>query len=189
VFDQVYGWLDHAFEQSDLVIEVTQAQQTRRVDLARATLEDKAAQRLAPLLDALPDSAPILLTPRTARLPGLEALLRRAGARTQVLPDDALARGCLDHLERITGGELRLVTRLPHSAGTGPDPAGSAPEAGEAGATPERATHALRGTTAFPLSAVAAQLGIERDGDGFRVRPGDRIRHDGVDFLIIQVET
>jgi hypothetical protein len=201
VFDQVYGWLDHAFEHGDLIVEVTQSQQTRRVDLTRATLEDKAAQRLAPLLDALPDSGSILLTPRTARLPGLVALLTRAGAQTQVLPDDALARGFLEHLERITGNgdDLRLVTRLPRSGGTGTTPAtgsdaASAPESPAAApvedsVTAQRATHALRGTRALPLSAVAAQLGIEHDGDGYRVQPGDRIHRDGEDFLIIQVET
>lgn len=186
VFDQIYHWLEHAAARADLVIEVNQAEQTRRVDIARASLEDKAAQRLAPLLDVIPGGgARVCLTPRAARLPGLQTLLAGAGAEPVAVPADALARGCLDNLSRICADEdgLRLVTRLPHAGG-----AGEAPTAGPPRLDMPAATHALRDGTATPLSALASRLGLDPQAPGYGVRPGDRVSVDGADYLIIHVE-
>lgn len=207
VFDQVYGWMRRG-GQGDLLVEVLHADQTRRVEVGRAALEEKAAQRLAPLLDARGDASPIYLSPRSARLPGLQDLFARAGIATYSVAQDAVARGCLTHRGLIAGdgGDLRLVTRLPHH--TQATPAEAAPEPApasepQAGAAP---THALRDAEARPLDSVATVLGLERNGDGFSIEPkagvrlngeaigrstrlqaGDRISLDGADYLLIRV--
>jgi hypothetical protein len=199
VFDQVYTWLardDHA----DLVIEVFHGGQTHRVELGWATLADKAEQRLRPVADALSGDVPVYLSARSARLPGLERLLRGTGIETSPLPADAVPRGCLDHLALITGGaELRLITRLPRSASR-QDPQPAVPEAALT------ATHALCGHEAVPLAALADQLGLSRAAGGFelrgdadvrlndlpvtqpaRLRAGDRIAAGDDRFILIHV--
>ncbi|MEQ8483519.1 MAG: hypothetical protein RIB46_04075 [Pseudomonadales bacterium] len=206
VFDQVYRWMQRG-GQGDLLVDVLHGDQTRRVEVGRAALEEKSAQRLAPLLDARGDASPVYLSARSARLPGLRDLFARAGITTVTVADDAVARGCLAHRGLITGhgGDLRLVTRLPHRTTAAPAAAAPAAEARPAGAAP---THALRDAEARPLDALAAALGLEQDDDGFRIAPrggvmlngtavngstrlraGDRISLDGADYLLIHVGT
>jgi hypothetical protein len=203
LFDQIFERARQGASSGDLIFEITQGEHSRRVELARSVLEDKAAQRYRLLVDALPDGARVLLSARSARLPGLPGLLNGAGIGTFALPEDALARGCERHLEAILtpGEELHLVTRLPFAA---PPPVA---ESVEAPAAPGVPTHALHGIHAIPLGSrrlafatvhhgttvlVKAQEGV-RLNDAAVVRDtaleaGDRIGCGADEFLIIHVE-
>jgi len=111
VFDQVWSGTAAA----ELAFELTQGDHTRRVELSRQLLEDKGAQRFHAIVERVPAGAHLLLTARSANLPGLSRALKQAGLTFSVLPDGAVAAGCERHLAEIVpaDGELRLVTRLP----------------------------------------------------------------------------
>lgn len=202
LFDQLYGWIEGGAIGSELAVEVVHADSTRRVEIGRALLEEKTAQRLQPLKEMLPGDTEVFLSARSARLPGIHRVLADAAIAVNDLPEDALARGCADHMASILSpdGELRLITRLPaiRAAVTSelpPEP--SAPP-----------THVLLGFEAWPVTAVP-RLPIVTDGadDGaLRLRPGsgarvngapadperslaagDRISFEGDDYLLIQV--
>ncbi len=199
LFNQVYDWVNAGAERPELVVEIVHGDHTRRVELNRSALEDKAEQRFRQLADALPRGARVFLSARSARLPGLHRTLRALDIEPLALPADALPRGCLDNLPHIVpeDAELRLVTRLPHRGTVIPS----------AAAVPERpaATHALRGAEALPLGSPALALPVERDGEAFLLRsadalvngarptapralhPGDRVTLGEEEYLIIAV--
>ncbi len=118
LFNQVYDWIERGAGERELAVEIVHAEHTRRVELGRAVLEDKANQRLRQLADAVPRGADLFLSARSARLPGLQRTLDALEIRAIPLPEDALTRGCLNHLQLIVpaDGELRLVTRLPRDS-------------------------------------------------------------------------
>ena len=187
LFNQLYDWIESGGEGQELVVEVVHADHTRRVELGRGLLEDKAEQRLRQIADVIPAGADVYLSARSARLPGLRRTLEDLQARTVTLPDDALPRGCLDNLRHIVpaDGELRLVTRLPvagarverEAVDAAPQPADSAAptdssarmdSSAETDSSARRGsstpTHALRGHEAWPLADDDSVLPTSRDG-------------------------
>ncbi len=116
LFNQLHGWIEDHPEQTELALEIHQGDQTRRVELSRSLLAQKAAQRFNQLLDAIPEDCPVFLSARAARLPGLQQTMTQQLRLLQVLPAEAPALGCLNNLPEILRGEgdLRLITRLPH---------------------------------------------------------------------------
>lgn len=157
LFNQIHDWLERGADGPDLVVEIDHAEHTRRVEISRALLEEKAQQRLRQIADAVPPGADVFVGARSARLPGLHRTLEALQARVTVLPGDALTRGCLEHLDRIVprDGELRLVTRLPHGGSRAERPATveAAPEAATEAAT-EAAAHTVPETTSATADAA-----------------------------------
>ncbi|MFU8816493.1 MAG: FHA domain-containing protein [Pseudomonadales bacterium] len=212
LFDQLYDWIHAGAQGSDLLVEIHHQEHTRRVELSRSLLEDKAEQRFRQLSDVLPRGAQVLLSARSARLPGLTRALTALHMQAVPLPGDALSRGCVDNLAHIVpaDGELRLITRLPHGRAA---QAARQPEEPEAPAETSQAaaaslpTHLLQGHHAWPLTAAELPLPVSQAESGFLLRaqpgtqlngatlerdaplqPGDRITVGGEEYLIIQVQ-
>jgi hypothetical protein len=179
LFDQVYGWINSGAEGSDLVVGIDHHDHTRRTEVARGTLEDKGEQRFRQLSDALPRGAHVFVSARSARLPGLARALAALHVQAVPLPASALTRGCLGNLDQILprGGELRLVTRLPHGS--------VLKEVARPTALPTQAldntpTHVLHGHQAVSLAAAAGDLlPIVADGQGFTLRAEPHVRLNG----------
>ncbi len=116
LYDQVYDWV-HSETTKEIAVEILHEGHTRRAEVSRTLLADKAKQRFKSLEDVLPDGAHVLLSSRSANLPGLIPALTDAGYTTSVAGIHALAEGCLNHIDliRSSAGELKLITRLPHS--------------------------------------------------------------------------
>ncbi len=200
LFNQVYDWIERGAGDRELVVEIIHADHTRRVELGRGVLEDKANQRMRQLADVVPRGAELFLSARSARLPGLQRTLDALEIRAVPLAADALTRGCLNHLRLIVpeDGELRLVTRLPRQASTStPEPA----RVPEASAAP---THALRGHEAWPLEdaplpvhrengrvMIEAEPGLRLNGAPLErpgaVTAGDRVAVGEQEYLLIHV--
>lgn len=203
LFNQVYDWIEGGAKGGELAVEVVHADHTRRVDIARGVLEEKAHQRLKQIADAVPRGADVFLSARSARLPGLHLTLEALQNPATDLGDDALVRGCLHNLSLIVpdDGELRLVTRLPLEAGPADTPASGAP-APEPAAAP---THALNGHEARPLEdgplplrrengrmMLDPQPGLRLNGEPVQhasaLAAGDRVVMGEREYLIIRVE-
>jgi hypothetical protein len=214
LFNKVYEWIEHGAPGQELVVEIAHGDHTRRVELNRALLEDKAEQRIRQLTDAIPPGSQVFLSARSARLPGLRRTLEDLRVDATVLPDDALPRGCLRNLQHIvpTDGELRLVTRLPMAASP------AQPTAAPADAPPERTapaqptgaaapTHALQGHRALRLDGSQRPMALRPDGSRWMVEPaagvllngeplvraselvaGDRVAVGEQQYLLIRVE-
>jgi hypothetical protein len=201
LFNQVYDWADQGAGSSDLTVEIDHAGHTRRVELGRAALEEKAGQRFRQLADAVPMGSQVFVSARSARLPGLRLALHALQAEIVELPGEALAGGCLQNLAQIIpeSGELRLVTRLPASSGMrreAPAPARAAP------ATPTHVVYdgvavTLRNSS-LPVRCDAGNWFLDgaaeaalNDGPvhhAHPLAPGDRIRVGDREHLIIRVE-
>jgi hypothetical protein len=203
LFNQIYDWIEGGADSQELVVEIVHAEHTRRVELGRGVLEEKAEQRLRQISDALPRGAHVYLSARSARLPGLRRTLDDLQVNTTVLPADALTRGCLLNLSHIApdDGQLRLVTRLPSAAQAPADTPAPVP-----GRRPAP-THALRGHEAWALEGPRAPLPLRRE-DGQLVlqaehgvllngappaglcvlAPGDRVAVGEREYLIIRVQ-
>jgi hypothetical protein len=115
LYNQVFDLFWSGSTDRELAFELVQGDQARRVEISRALLEERGAERLRHIAELLPRGTPLLLTPRTAALPGLVPALQEARLAVTILAGDALARGCEANLRHIVpdGDELRLVTRLP----------------------------------------------------------------------------
>ena len=103
---------------TDITVDIQHADQRRRVEVSRvARWNRKPAQRYARLLESLNGGMAMLLsgrdiaTARSARLSAQRRIVRR-----HVMSIDAVAEGCTRHLDQIHcgGGDLHLITRLPH---------------------------------------------------------------------------
>lgn len=156
LYNQVYDWVLGAHVRTEVAFQVAHNDQQRRVEVPRSQLEQKAAQRMDRLIDALPSRQPLVLSARAARLPGLTAHLKRAGFELTLLAADAVAAGCNQHmgLVRTVDTELRLVNRLPHTNGVISTANESQPEP----------THLLKDNVARPLASVGSLLIEPRDG-------------------------
>jgi len=119
LYNQVYDWVLGAHVRTEVAFQVALNDQQRRVEVPRSQLEQKSAQRIDRLIDALPARQPLVLSARAARIPGLGSHLKRAGFELTLLAADAVAAGCSQHmgLVRTVDTELRLVNRLPHTSG------------------------------------------------------------------------
>lgn len=172
LFDQLYSWVDGGAAAPELAIEIRHGDHSPRVELGRTVLEEKATDRLQQLTDAIPRGAQVHVSARAARLPGVRRVLQQMGVSAETLPDDALPRGCLQHLDRIIArdGDLRLITRLPRASSataTEPDPEAAA-------AAP---THALSRHEAWPLEN--GPLPVHRSGDRLLLDAGPDLRVNG----------
>lgn len=211
LYDRLPGWIEQLANAPNLVLELDSGGRTHRVSLARETLEDAIAERVAELAETLlpqvhARNATVLLSDRAAAVPGLATRLAPAIA----LAPHAVALGAIAHRERIVGdsNELLWVTRLPRRAIATPHSASSA-----------RPTHGLVGARARALptdgqpQALAAWLpgapGMLRTADAGLVlehasaavrvngepalvtralRAGDRLSFDGQELRLIEVE-
>ena len=200
LFNRVYDWVEGGAGNGELVVEIVHAEHTRRVELGRSLLEDKAEQRFRQLADALPRGSRVSMSARAARLPGLRAALAALQIDATALPAEALSQGCLANIARIApgNGELRLVTRLPHVSGATRAAATAAVEAAP--------THLLHGGVARPLTAAGISLPISRRAERFvldaapglklngvhldtatTLKAGDRIVAGSDEYLVIRV--
>lgn len=212
LFNQLYDWIEHGAQGPDLVVEIVHGDHTRRVELNRGVLEEKSEQRLRQMADALPRGSTAFLSARAARLPGIEGALDALQVRSSTLPGNALTRGCLHNLRHIVpeDGELRLVTRLPHTSGGRETTTPVTPAADH----PPAPTHALLGHEAWPLTGgqwtlggsrrplslrhddgrivLEAESGVQLNGEPLESpRPlsaGDRVAVGEHEYLMIRVE-
>lgn len=214
LFNQVYDWVAEGAGAPELIVEIVHGDHSRRVELGRGVLEEKAEQRFRTLADAIPSGGRVYLSARSARMPGLRRALEALQVDAVTLPDDALPRGCLDHLGSIVpaDGELRLVTRLPHGGrlprgGREPHDDNEQAPAGEADVAPPGPppTHALQGHEAWPLTGELpfrltsdqgrvwlqpegqSQLNGETLERPQAIRAGDRLLCGGREYLFIRV--
>jgi hypothetical protein len=179
LFNQIYDWIGAGAGTPELVVEIVHADHTRRVELGRGLLEEKADQRLRLVADVVPSGARLFLSARSARLPGLRRTLEALQIQATALPDGALAEGCLKNLAHIVpaDGELRLVTRLPRAQQTSSEapPVTPAPVPNDL-PTP---THALRGHDAFALEGSRPPLPLTRSGDQLMLAAEHGVRLNG----------
>lgn len=212
LYDQVFDWVtSEDVPNAEMGIDVDYRDQVRRVELPRSLLEDKAQQRFNRLGDGLPDDAYVVLSARSARLPGLKQFLLQRGYEFTVLASDALAQGCEANIAQICSadGSLRLVSRLVLSEShaqqsPGAEPAGSATPA-QPVAHP---THALSNNIAIAVGAAGQPLPLNDGQDGVylddsenlllngkpssaqaRLNVGDQISSGERVFVMIRVET
>ena len=202
LFDRLDDWLDALTRRAEIDLELQTSSQVHRVSMSRERLVTKVAPRFALLADAvasaLPPGGSVLVSAALGRLPGLlETFAERLGETPEVLAEEAVVRGAMDHEEGIRhdGEALRFVTRLPRRIATAP---AAAPEAAPpatpaeapaaaastdgavttsapaAQADPDAPTHVLLGHHAWPLTADRVSLGGEGGiaGDRYPVRLG-----------------
>lgn len=196
LYDQVLASIQTLSATLDtLPFEIEQSGQTRRVELKRAELENRGAQRLQTLVERLPRGTDLLLSPRAQRLPGITAACARMRINPVALADDALPRGCAAHLAFITAGaELRLVTELPArrkvpvpvvttAAGiTDTTTASSTTTRTEPTViSPQRQgpTHLLLGHRALPLGHPDCPVRVLQHGSITLLRPGPDVTLNG----------
>jgi hypothetical protein len=211
LFDQIFDTAWTGAGGRELAFELVQGDVTRRVELGRQLLEEKAAPRYRTITARLPAGAHVLLTARSAALPGLLEALEDEARTVTILNHDALPRGCAANLDAIVTGPLglRLITRLPRrlapesSQANASGAAEGSPTAGTAGLP----THVLAGNRAIPLGHRDLGFGVVRHGAVSLLRPvdgltlngsaifrdtalelGDRIEYRGHDYLVISVE-
>lgn len=170
LYNQVYDWVLGAHLRSEVAFQVSHNEQHRRVEVPRGQLEQKAAQRIDRLIDALPARQPLVLSARAARMPGLASRLQAAGFELIHLSADAVALGCNQHmaLVRTADIELRLINRLPNGHGT----LSSTPE------SQPSPTHLLKDHLARPLAAAVA-LAVEQREDGLYLLPAADLTLNG----------
>jgi hypothetical protein len=169
LFNQVYDWATGAHHGEAVAVEVVHGEQQRRIEVPRTALEQKAAQRIDRLLDALPAGASLMLSARAARLPGLGARLKAGGFEVVLLTGDAVAAGVDAHLNliRADDGNLRLVNRLPHDQPLTPQ-------------TPQPAlapSHLLKAHRAFALDRTG--IALRQTGDGVWVAADPSVTVNG----------
>lgn len=160
VFDQVYACVANAASRSEreLVVETEHRGNVRAVALPWGVLAEKSRQRYERLAQRLSPGTPVLLTERTARLPGLLELLGAAGHEVLSLPAAAARDGArsVAALPAAAAG-VSFVTALPRHAAPQPTAA-------------PLGTHLLCGNVAVPLAeAFDARLWPEAAGAAFRI--------------------
>ncbi|MCZ6643779.1 MAG: hypothetical protein O7F71_19565 [Gammaproteobacteria bacterium] len=197
LYDQVYDWLQGE-PANEICVEILHEGHTHRAEVSRTLLADKARQRFRNLGDVLPEGAHVLLSSRSADLPGLADTLTDAGYTTSTCAVHALAEGCANHIELIRSPvrELKLVTRLPHlQESTVIERVAQAP------------THILVGNNAVPIATnglplklehkkrqvlLRAQEGVTVNGQTVKdetvLNIGDEIMHGELSYRMIVVE-
>ena len=209
VFDQVYAAIADAAGQGarELVVETEHRGEVRAVGLPWSALREKSRQRYERLAQRLNPAAPVLLTQRAARLPGLVELLREAGHETQALPAAAARDGAQSVAATPAAeGGVSFVTMLPRHAGAAPPaahPLGThllcdavavpLTDAFDAGRCPEAAGAAFRivkrpdGHYVLPNGAASVTIDGHRVDGEAPAALGARIASDGREFRIVRV--
>ncbi len=166
LYDQLRAWAQSG-RPVDLAVEVRQGDAARRTQVSPVALQEELAQHLEPVAQRIPALAQLLISPHSARLPGLTGALRALGLNPQELPGDLMAQAIQRHGDAVA--DLRLITTLPAAAAPAPAP------------STELATHALCGHRAWPLAGN--RLGLPEAG-----QPGHVLERDGQRFEFIVVE-
>jgi hypothetical protein len=176
LYNQVYDWVTAGDARTEIAIEIDYRDHVRRVELPRSLLEDKAQQRFARLRDAIPDGAPVVLSARSARLPGLKSYLEHHGHEFTVLGGSAVAQGCAAHMAQLRspGGPLRLVSRLSRAEGGRAAPASARQEPAAAAPAAEslRPTHSLANAVAVAIGDASQPLQLSESEGGVYLEPG-----------------
>ena len=180
LFNQVLDQVRVDTGARELAFELAQGDHTRRVEIARQALEEKAAQRFRILAGLLPDGAQVLVSARSAALPGLIQALQAASMRVTTLPAEALPDGCARNLQQIlsTGDDLRLVTRLPHH-----EPIADAARSQSDIVRTNTPTHALSGNRALPLETPNLGFSVSRHGATVLLRAAEGVTLNGAVVL------
>lgn len=146
LYDRLVPVLEHQPDNGKLTFEIdgnrTEINITRLQERA-SSVYDRIVNRAQSMHSARPEAL-IYLSDRVAALPGLMDRFTDA----QIVPRDAVARGCMAHEDRIrsTGEALSYVIRLPANQSPAIHPP---PEA----APPPLVTHVLFGHRAYPVKA------------------------------------
>lgn len=212
LYNQVYDWVTAGdAPHAEIGIEIDYRDQVRRVELPRSLLEDKALQRFSRLRDGLPADAHVVLSARSARLPGLKQFLDHEGHEYTVLASDAVASGCAANMAHVcpADGKLRLVSRLALSAPRPEDVQDpDAPASPRPALESARPTHALIDNVAIgigtdnqplPLSETEAGVYLDRSDHLLvngtlstaptRLKVGDEIGNGELVYVMIRVES
>jgi len=173
LYDQLPQWLDRAAsEENNLVLEVStdSARHQARVttDAMRNRLQpafQKLLQHVQTLANA--ETCQVLMSPRTARLPGVaEFLASHLPENVQVVADpvpmSALSQACLAVRDQFldAGGNIRFVTSLAVSAGDS-TPAPSSRAGAELVESDPEPTHVLHEHSAWRLNGGIDLMGDE----------------------------
>ncbi|MDH3641926.1 MAG: hypothetical protein OES38_07500 [Gammaproteobacteria bacterium] len=170
LYNQVYDWVAAGdATQAEIGIEIDYRDHVRRVELPRSLLEEKAQQRFNQLRDALPTGTHVVLSARSARLPGMKQFLANNGHEFTALPGNAVAMGCTANMAdiRSPGGQLRLVSRLPRGAALTSGDASARAPVREA----PRPTHVLNNNTATRIDAADQILQLSETEAGVMLDP------------------
>ena len=199
LYDQVYDWVNGEVR-NEISVEIIHEDHIRRVEVSGTQLADKAQQRFKALRDALPDGAHVLVSARSATLPGLITGLNDAGYTTTMAANDAFASGCTKHIDLIRSpeAELKLITRLPYSLET---------RIKQPVTRTQTPTHLLIENHAVAIGSATAPLALQQDNkkvwlnaqEGVLVNgqpairetpltPGDEIVHGERTYRLIVVE-
>ena len=162
VYDQLPRCLSALLNQQEVMLDIATGQSRQQARLTRDSMVGRLQREYAAMLQRLEPDRPVLLGDRAAALPGLSG----ACAAVLSLPEDAVRRSCILHMDRIrsAGPNLNFVTRLPappHSALS--QSASEAPTAVHP-ARAEQATHLLHGHKAFPLNQQTLFLYLSARG-------------------------
>ena len=170
LYDQIYTWTQGRDIDDDFAIEIMHNDHARRVQVTGAALQSKLNQRFKLLAQKLPSAATVMVSPRSAALPGLLGALDELGVHATTIADDALTTGFARHAEDLAQGAPRLVTELAYDH----DVRKPAPRV-------TGATHVLSGNRAYPLASNP--FGLPAEG-----KSGDVISKDGNSYQLIVVE-
>lgn len=182
LYNQVYDWVTAgpAGGRAEIGIEIDYRDHVRRVELPRSLLEDKAQQRFVRMREHLPAAGHVLLSARSARLPGLTQFLTNEGYPFSVLDSAAAAHGFEANVAHIRSpdGALRLVSKLPATpipeavtVRSAPDPA---PEPDL-----QRPTHTLAEASAVAIGSAAQPLVLSENEGGVYLEPGAQLQLNG----------
>ena len=160
VFNQVIENL--ASFKDEFTVEVSHADESRRVNVARSLLATKSRQRLDALLHQIGDPTTLVLSHRIARVPGLIQALRAGGHEVSVVEPNAIFSAAMAYETNPLQPEdgINFVTEVV-SAGS---------QAKKAGPPQLVPTHLLHGTEATSLNdIIAGQNPSSTKALGFRI--------------------
>ena len=172
LYNQVHDWLHGAHLHPELSVVISHGGSERSVEVPLSDLEAKAQQRYRKIVEVLPAASHLMISARTAKVPGLARALKDAGHRVEPLTANAVGDGVRRNLARIIGNgeQLRLVNSLPHEHDT---PVTALP------ATPvPAATHLLYSHNAFALNHHSTLRFEDRAGEAWLL-PGDGVSLNG----------
>jgi hypothetical protein len=182
LYNQVYDWVTSAgADRAEIGIEIDYRDHVRRVELPRSLLEEKAQQRFARLSAELPEHSHVVLSARSARLPGLTRFLSSHGYAFTSLDGAATAIGCRANMAQIRsdGGPLRLVSRLPAASAATVVGAQTPASDPTAATTAERPTHCLVNARAIAVGSTSQPLSLSESEGGVFLQPGDELLVNG----------
>ena len=172
LYNQVHDWLHGAHLLPELSVVIAHGGSERSVEVPLSDLEAKAQQRYRKILDVLPAAAHLMISARTAKVPGLARALKNAGHTVEPLTANAVGDGVRRNLAAIVGDgeQLRLINSLPHEH--------DAPLTAVTVMPVEMVTHLLDGHTAFALNDHSTLQYEERGGETWLL-PGTEVSLNG----------